>query len=512
MTPLSIIESPLSIVADLFLDAFKPSYPNLVLNNRTFSQVLDNNMRGTNAQPLPDPPPEKLNGPGPPRENTERRTPIEELEDQLEDLGLPLSSLSLNQQDLDRLREVLRESGWDEDKVNNVIKRLAGGPLTMDRVLAILASEETRTETGLTLNATTLPFLGRFLQDLGLETDQVKEIISNFKPGQKFGAEILRDILLKHGRTNLKGMTLSGVDLANLQEMLASLGINDKDLKNFWSKFKATKGKMSMEGFLAFFKSMDRPTRLTADQVTNIRQIIQNMTLNNSLRSRLYFDRTVALLQSMGDQEIDSKFISSNPAIQALRGGAESAQSVMRGTGALGQNSPGRADGGQEALAGLANKAAGETVSSRLAQTGLPSRLSESVLKQIAEKMVYQARHNQHRLRINLNPPKLGWINIHLVMKGTGLQASIIAENAMVRDALEGQMTQLRDNLAQQGLNLERFDVSLGQDRNQADAWDRNRRPGGSIEKETPDLGQAHQTPRSTPDGLKGHSLVDILA
>lgn len=511
MTPTSIIESPLSMMADLFLDAFKPSSRALALNSldRTFSQVLDNNMQSTNAQPLPDP------GPEPSRESEERRPPLEELEARLEDLGLPLSSLNLNQKDLDRLREVLQESGWDEDKINRVMERLAKGPLTMDRVMAILtalAPEQTQAKAGLALNATTLPFLGRFLQDLGLETDQVKEIISNFKPGQKFGAEILRDILLKHGRTNLKGMTLSGVDLENLQEMLVSLGINDKDLENFWGKFKATKGKMSMEGFLAFLKSVDRPRRLTADQVKNIRQIIQNMTLNNSLRSRLYFDRTVALLQSMGDQEIDSKFISSNPAIQALRGGADSAQAVMRGTGALGQNSPGSADGGQQALAGLANKAGGEIVSSRPAQTGLPSRLSESVLKQVAEKIVYQAKNNQHQLRINLNPPKLGWINIHLVMKGSGLQASIIAENAMVRDALEGQMTQLRDNLAQQGLNLERFDVSLGQDRNQAGTWDRKRRFGGFDEKKAPDLDQADKIPRLTPDGLNGHGLVDILA
>ncbi|MDY6851404.1 MAG: flagellar hook-length control protein FliK, partial [Thermodesulfobacteriota bacterium] len=393
-----------------------------------------------------------------------------------------------------------------------VMERLAKGPLTMDRVLAVLASEETQAEAGLALNATTLPFLGRFLQDLGLETDQVKEIISNFKPGQKFGAEILRDILLKHGRTNLKGMTLSGVNMENLQEMLVSLGINDKDLKNFQGKFKATNGKMSMEGFLAFLKSVDRPRRLTADQVKNISRIIENMTLNNSLQSRLYFDRTVALLQSMGDQEMDSKFISSNPAIQALRGGADSAQAVMRGTGALGQNQPGREDGGREALAGLANKAGGEIISSRPAQTGLPSRLSESVLKQIAEKMVYQARHNQHQLRINLNPPKLGWVNMHLVMKGSGLHASIIAENAMVRDALEGHMTQLRDNLAQQGLNLERFDVSLGQDRNQAGTGDRKRRFGGFNEKKASDLDQAHKIEHLTPDGLSGPGLVDILA
>jgi flagellar hook-length control protein FliK len=91
------------------------------------------------------------------------------------------------------------------------------------------------------------------------------------------------------------------------------------------------------------------------------------------------------------------------------------------------------------------------------------------VALQVAEKMIFQARNNQNRLSMQLEPRDLGKLNINMVVRHNQVTATIIAENPLAKEALEEQIGQLRDSLSQQGLNLERFDVSLSGDKR--DAW-----------------------------------------
>jgi len=513
----AVIESPLNSLADLFLDGLPSPSPIQgftrpeLQKEQTFCRILDNNIKPVESNDSTDSSIREENSGRVSREEERRRTSLEELEAQVENLGLPLNSLKLNPKDLGKLRRILEDSGLKEERVNELMERLGRDSLTMDHVLAVLHSEKADQKSGLVLTEKALPFLGRFLQDLGLGAEKVKEILAGLEPGQSFGPEKLRQILLAQGRTNLKGMTLAKADLENLNDLLKSLGVAEKHLKNFWTTLSQTNGRMSMEGLLGFLKSVERPDSLTQDQIQNIKAVVQNLILENSLNARVYFNHTLALIQSLGDRDTEAEATSRNPAVQVLRGGTEAARAVMRGSGDLGQSfSNGAETGGGSGALGEKSGAGSST--SRAVEPGLPSRLSESVLRQVTEKMVYLFRNNQHRLRVNLEPPELGRINLSLTMRNNAVRGSIITENAAVKEALEAQLVQLRENLAQQGLHLERLDIRLNQEQAQADLGERDRRLNRSGRKTVDDSDQAAKELGFFRENTGPRSLIDTIA
>lgn len=472
----NITSSPQLRLAGLFLEKVNSISSQLSLAgqgediNNTFSQILEKNFNrglensGSNLfmkNPVQDAP---------------RRSAIEELVRKVEGTGLPLESMSLNKQDLDRIKKVLDDSGVDDESINQIMGALSSGPLTMDRVLAALTGVEENADSAPTLSEDSIPLLGRFLQDLGLEAEAVKDALSGLEPGQKFGAQEFKDLLLKFGDKNLNGPVLANVDQNNLQSFLASLGIESGDIEKFMEKMNISGGRISLEGLIGFMKSLESPQNMGRDAMDNVQQILKDMYLDASLAKRPHFNRIMSLLQAMGDKQINGRFMSDNPAVQALRGGSAAAKNITQGTGAFGQSTA-DSSGQQSEMSGADAKGAKAASQVRSKSASLPRSLSESVARQVADKMIYQSRNNQHRLNLQLEPRDLGKINIRLVMKNQGLHAHITAENSQVKGALEEQAAQLRETLAQHGLELESFDVSLGQDqdRDQQQAHSRKR-------------------------------------
>lgn len=514
----SITESPMANLADLFLDAIDNGGSQLALRSQkvkldqSFRNILQDNLQRSGGTRSASSAHDSGQSLGDCVETTSRRNPLEELQYQIDGLGLPLDSMSLREEDIPRLRKVLSDTGLDETQIQSVMAQLARGELTMDRVMAAIGSLNSDRVANLTLSESSIPLLGRLLQDLGLKAETVNDITRSLKAGQKFSAETLRDILLKHGQSNLKGLDFSGVDVQNLSDLLTSLGVKEQDLDHLLEKLDLTQGRLSVEGFLGFLKSITRPAKLTSDQQDNIARIVDNLLLNNSIRARVQFDRTMSLLLSMGDQEIDENFVSNNPAIQALRGGAISAENVVRGGAEAGRGAATGADGIAGSGTGSGGTSAASSIPAKGAEAGLTSRLSDSIIKQVADKMLFQVRNGQQQLRVNLNPPELGRININIVMKQSGLQASIIAESSVVRDALEGQIHQLRAALAEQGLDLERFDVFVAHDQQQsASGWRRSQSPeherARTLNQESLD-----ESAEAVSTRLNGNNLVDLLA
>ncbi|MEW5724845.1 MAG: flagellar hook-length control protein FliK [Thermodesulfobacteriota bacterium] len=478
-----ITQSPLASLADLFLDTFETGSSQLSYGQQqkeltlTFNRILSNSVKQVTepsgaresgaGQELVEIKAPRL---GPKTESSPRRSALEELERKVDEVGLPRGSVSLSKDDLPRIRQVLKDSGVDEEQIEKIMTKLSEGPLDLNRVLALVASAKTPGKKVLKLTEESLPLLGQFLQGVGLNAEAVQEVMESLQAGQNFGAEELRSILLTYGDKNLKGPTLAGADRKNLQQLLGSLGVPEKDLNNFWTRMEQTGGRLSLEALVGFLKSVERPEKLTSEQMDNINELLKKLKPSVTLKPQPHFNRIVSLLQALGDDQVDENFVSDNPAIQALRGGAIGARAVTRGAGIYGQSGDlagesGAKGGGTEGqtLTGAAEARAGQAGgSSRTTATHLPSRLSESVVRQVVEKMVLQANNNQQRLTLSLEPQDLGRLNINLVLKNNSLQAAIVAENPQVKAALEEQLGHLREALAEQGLNLESFDVSLG--------------------------------------------------
>lgn len=519
MNPPFVTSSPQASLADLFLGSLDGStfQAGIVQKemrvNQSFSQVLNNNLRRTDNQndsistpvsrppstrPVSTPPrrpdpPKRLNPPSAkPEEPPVRRSAVEQLEKEVKYLGVPLNSVVLRPEDTGRLQKALEDSGYDTKEIEKIMSTLSNGPMTMDRVLAAIGKPTVQVKDTLTITEESLPLIGQFLTDLGLGAEQVKEVLGTLQPGQKFNANEFRSLLLQNQNpdqetnANLRGITLAGVDQDNLKKMLTALGVSPEEQAPLWNMMKMSNGRVSLDGLISFLKSTERPEALSKEALDNIRQLVDNLQLTNTLKVQPYFNRVICLLESMGDREIDQKFLEENPAIQALRSGSVSARSALSGSGIMGaEDSSSQPNMGQDGWSQSEARLLESQNTSRAAEPNVNYRASAAMAKEIAEKMALSVRNQQSRLRIQLNPKEMGRLDINLVMKNNNLHASIVADSAMAKLVLEEYVGQLKETLAAHGLELESFDVSLSTNHQSDDPTDHWASPASGTSHHT---------------------------
>ena len=87
------------------------------------------------------------------------------------------------------------------------------------------------------------------------------------------------------------------------------------------------------------------------------------------------------------------------------------------------------------------------------------------------------------RTVIHLRPEALGKIRLEVLVENSMASAQVLAENHNVRQSILNDLSLLRETLAQQGIQLENFDVRDGQSQANMAAFDRSdegTRKGGS--------------------------------
>ncbi|MBF0528835.1 MAG: flagellar hook-length control protein FliK [Deltaproteobacteria bacterium] len=438
-----------------------------------------------------------------------RNSAVNELRKEAKSLGVPLNTVTVRPEDSGRLKKDMEDSGYEPQDVEKVMKELSKGPMTMDKVLALVGKPKTQEKDALTITEESLPYIGQFLTDLGMGAEQVKEVLGTLQPGQKFSAEEFRGMLLQNTDQNLRGVSLANVDAGNLKSMLTSLGVKPEAQAPLWNLLQKTNGGLSLEGLTSFLKSVEQPSVLNSDALENVRQLVDNLQMANTLKVQPYFDRIVCMLDGMGDKDIDETFLKESPAIQALRSGSTAVNSILNGSGAMGGE-----DNSSQSNMGQGNWTQSETKltdgenTSRAAESNVSYRANAAMAKEIAEKMVLSAGNQQNRLRIQLTPKEMGRLDISLVMKNNNVHASIVADNPMAKQALQDHMSQLKQTLADHGLDLVSFDVSLSSDQqsdNPAERWAfmTNKANGTS----SPELQE--ETTQNVVNLRSPHSLVD---
>jgi flagellar hook-length control protein FliK len=103
-------------------------------------------------------------------------------------------------------------------------------------------------------------------------------------------------------------------------------------------------------------------------------------------------------------------------------------------------------------------KAVGGSLMATDAQTATAARPLE-MMAQVARAVEASLQQGKNTLRMQLNPADLGAIDIRLVSSGHRVSMTVIAEQASTGRMLENQMEQLRQNLADAGVQLTQMHV-----------------------------------------------------
>jgi flagellar hook-length control protein FliK len=86
------------------------------------------------------------------------------------------------------------------------------------------------------------------------------------------------------------------------------------------------------------------------------------------------------------------------------------------------------------------------------------------VFDQIVQRAAVHVKSDQGEIRIDLKPEFLGHVRLQIVTENQQVTVRILTELPMVRDMIESNIHQLKSDLQQQGLQVERVEVAVSDD------------------------------------------------
>jgi hypothetical protein len=111
----------------------------------------------------------------------------------------------------------------------------------------------------------------------------------------------------------------------------------------------------------------------------------------------------------------------------------------------------------------------------------VPPAPRSGIFDQIVQRAALLARDGRTEMRIDLKPEALGQVRLQIMTEHQQVSVRIFAEHANVREIIESHMTQLKSDLQQQGLQVDRLEVAVAEGERRAPGRQGNpgrRRPG----------------------------------
>lgn len=92
--------------------------------------------------------------------------------------------------------------------------------------------------------------------------------------------------------------------------------------------------------------------------------------------------------------------------------------------------------------------------------------IKDNVLNSVDNGIKMMLSEGDNRISIKLQPPELGKIQVELIVKDNQVSARINTENIAVKEVIMTNLDQLKSNIENAGISVEKFDVEVGGFRN----------------------------------------------
>ena|GEM_PF-6378229 len=92
----------------------------------------------------------------------------------------------------------------------------------------------------------------------------------------------------------------------------------------------------------------------------------------------------------------------------------------------------------------------------------LTPELQQLTVEQITQGVLRSIKNSDHHLTLTLYPKELGEVKVDIQMRGNQLSASFVMENHKVKEAMESNMGEFKENLERRGFSLGEMSVSVG--------------------------------------------------
>ena len=127
-------------------------------------------------------------------------------------------------------------------------------------------------------------------------------------------------------------------------------------------------------------------------------------------------------------------------------------------------------------LAAKAEAVATAAVSSQAARPlvhipNMPHGLQQHSFAQLSQGVLQGLRNQEHHLVLKLYPKELGEVKVEMTVRDNQVAVSFAMENSKVKEVLESNLEQFKENMEKQGFTLGECMVSLNRDNGNNEAW-----------------------------------------
>ncbi len=84
------------------------------------------------------------------------------------------------------------------------------------------------------------------------------------------------------------------------------------------------------------------------------------------------------------------------------------------------------------------------------------------IINQIVDKISIRSNGDQNNIKLRLDPPSLGSVRMNISTVGDSVRTTIVVESQAVKQAIENNISQLKDSMSAQGLDAEQINVTVG--------------------------------------------------
>ena len=127
----------------------------------------------------------------------------------------------------------------------------------------------------------------------------------------------------------------------------------------------------------------------------------------------------------------------------------------------------------------------------------LPHGLQQQSFAQLSQGVLQGLRNQEHHLVLKLYPKELGEVKVEMTVRDNQVAVSFAMENSRVKEVLESNLEQFKENMEKQGFTMGECMVSLNQNNDSNEAWQQFQ--AGSMEK---GAGQRRTTLADLPDDI----------
>ncbi|MCF8061223.1 MAG: flagellar hook-length control protein FliK [Deltaproteobacteria bacterium] len=179
-----------------------------------------------------------------------------------------------------------------------------------------------------------------------------------------------------------------------------------------------------------------------------------------------------------------------SPSPSSAEGGKASSKTGVHRSDTSAESTQSRSPSGAEFSLSRADRTSAPQQAGAVRATAAAVNLPEPLPK-IVDRMIWMVRAGEQTSRIQISPPDLGRLELDIVIRQGHLHANLNAENPAVKELIEANLQQLKQQLNNLGLVVERFEVAAGlSDRRFAESQAQfNGRKGRNAQGRTPGAG-----------------------